>query len=302
MLTFEKLSYSNYSTVKKYFDACNKRYISAGADITCDLAFGTTFLWKDYYKTNFAVLGNSLILQITNGGIVMYSSPVGASDIPEMLEAVREYCHSRGEALYFCFVPEYDLHYYEECFDTVFSTVEEDWYDYVYEKYNLCEFPGRLYHRQKNHVNKFIKTYPGSKFVPITDENVSLVRAYAEEWYKRYSDGSAMSEAEEYALYDLLDNWDKCTDLTGGFVETARGISGFTVGETVGNTVYVHIEKAEHDKNGAYQFLSSGYLKSMDDSVKFVNREEDMGIEGLRKSKQALHPVKLLKKYTLYCC
>lgn len=302
MLTFERLGYDNFTTVKKYFDENNKRYLSCGADITCDLAFGTTFLWRDYYKTSFAILGNSLILQIANGGIVMYSSPVGSSDIPEMLCALREYCHSRGEALYFCFVPESDLKYYDECFDTVFSTLEEDWYDYVYDINSLSDFPGRLYHRQKNHINKFVKSNPDAEFIPLTCSNAMLARRYAESWYSRYSDGTAMSLAEEAALFDLLDNWGRCESFTGGFIETSDGLSGLTIGETVGNTVYIHIEKAEHDKNGAYQFLSSEYLKQMDNSIKFVNREEDMGIEGLRKSKQSLHPVQLLEKYTLYCC
>ncbi len=303
MLAFERLGYGNMDAVKEYFERDNIRYRKSCADITCDLVFGTTFLWRDFYSTEFAVLGDSLVLRISNGGTSMFSSPFGDKSIPAILRELREYCRLKGEPLYFCFVPEKDLHYFRETYDLVFETAELDWYDYVYDKDSLALFPGKRYHRQKNHINKFIRAYPNGKFVPITNDNSSLVRDYAVEWYDRYSDDSDMSVAEECAVCEMLSKWNTDTGIDGGFVESEGRILGFTLGEIIGDTVYVHIEKAEHDNNGGYQFLASEYLKSISDKgVQFVNREEDMGIPGLRKSKESLHPVKLLKKYTLYCC
>lgn len=303
MLDFKKLTYEDYSKVKKYFITDNERYRVGDADITCDMVFGTTFFWRGFYNTKYAILGDTLILQITNGGIEMYSSPLGNGDFDNALQAIKEYVHSRGNALYFCFVPEFDLHFFYDNYDIVFSTEEPDWYDYVYDKANLSDFPGRKYHRQKNHCNKYLKTNPNARFITINSENAAKVKEYAAEWHGAFSDTSDMSAAEFTAVADLLDNWDDNPCLGGGFIESDGNIHGFTIGEIVGDTVYVHVEKADHTVNGAYQFLSSEYLRSItDENVIFVNREEDMGIEGLRKSKQSLHPEKLLKKYTLYCC
>ncbi len=303
MLDFKRLTYEDYSTVQEYFDLDNSRYRDHGAAITCDLVFGTTFFWRNFYDTKYAIHNGSLILQITNGGIEMYSSPLGNGDFDGILHEIRQYAHSNGNALYFCFVPEFDLHYFKDNYDVVFSTEEPDWYDYVYDKASLTDFPGRKYHRQKNHRNKYLKINPNTRFIPIDSNNAAMVKEYAAKWHSDYSDSSDMSEAEISSVYDVLENWDKNPFLSGGFIESDGDIHGFTVGEVVGDTVYVHVEKADHTANGAYQFLSSEYLRSINNpNVIYVNREEDMGIEGLRKSKHSLHPEKLLKKFTLYCC
>ena len=112
-----------------------------------------------------------------------------------------------------------------------------------------------------------------------------------------------MALAETKAVIETLDNWDYNYSLCGGYITSSDRVIGFTIGEIVGDTVYVHVEKADHTIPGAYQFLSSSFLKNLDNAdIRFVNREEDMGLPGLRKAKLSLHPIKLLKKFTVYCC
>lgn len=303
MLEFQTLSYNNRNTVNEFFAKDNFARFNSASDVTCDLVFGTTFLWREYYSTSYAEASGSLILQIRNGGISMFSVPIGEGDIKSSLVTLKDYAHNNGIALYFCFVPEAYLPFFHDAFDIVFASEEPDWSDYVYDLTSLRDFLGRRYHGQKNHLNKFKKMNPNASFHTLTSDNVHMVKEFASKWYDMYSDNSHMSEAEERAVFDYLNNLEHNSNLTGGVIMSENSAAGFTVGEIVGDTVFIHIEKADHTIPGAYQFLQSEFLRSISNkNVKFVNREEDMGIPGLRKAKHALHPVKLLKKYTLYCC
>lgn len=301
MLEFKRLEYEDRDTVGDYFRRDNERRLAEGAPMICDSLLGTTFFWREYYNIRYAIYEDSLILLASGGGTDMFSFPIGG-DTVAALHAVREYAHSIGIALYFCFISEYDLHFFEECYDVVFSSEEPDWSDYVYDKASVTDFAGKHFHGQKNMLNRFKRTDPTAAFVPMESSLCSAVSEYISQWFQKYSDGSPMSAAEEKAIYELLRRWDE-SKMTGGIVTSKDGICGFTAGECVGDTVFVHVEKAEQNRAGAYQFLASEYLrKTTDPSVIYVNREEDMGISGIRKAKQSLHPIRMLKKYTLYCC
>ena len=300
MLQFKKLDFDSREIVGEYFSRDNNRRIANGEDIICDHVFGTTFLWRNYYNIRYAITDGCAVLLATIGGTDMFSFPMG-DNIPAALDAVSEYANAGGINMYFCFICESDLKYFNNSFDIVFSSEEEDWSDYVYDLSEITHLAGRAFHRQKNHLNKFKKTHPDCNFAKICKSNAGYIKDYAQYWQKNYSDGSPMTKAEYIAINDILDNWDDY-GMSGGYISYDNKIAGFTIGESVGDTVFIHIEKAEHSVPGAYQFLSTEYLKTFNrDKFKFVNREEDMGIEGLRKSKHSLHPVKMLKKYTLFC-
>lgn len=300
MLEFKSLEYEDYAIAEEYFRRDNERRMANGLPLICDSLIGTTFFWRKYYNTRYAIFGDSLILLVSDGGTDMFSFPMGG-DTVVALHAVKEYAHSIGIALYFCFISEYDLHFFEECYDVVFSSEEPDWSDYVYDKTSITDFTGKRFHGQKNMLNRY-KRMNSSSFIPMVSALSSEVSEYISGWFEKYSDRSPMSVAEEKAIYELLGHWDE-SKMTGGVITSKNGICGFTAGEVVGDTVFVHVEKADQDIAGAYQFLASEYLRVIEDSsVICVNREEDMGIPGIKKAKQALHPIKILKKYTLYCC
>ena len=303
MLYFKKLAYEDYGILREYFIRDNTNHISKGWDITCDHVFGTTFFWREYYNTRYAIVDDCVILRISTGGTDMFSVPIGGENIRSAFEKLKSYAHEQGIALYFTFVPEAYIPLFHDSFDIVFTSEEPDWFDYVYDIEPLITYPGRAYHGQKNFLNRYKKQNPDAKFIPITADNRDNVIEFARKWEDKFSDKSDMAKAEEESITDLLNRWNQNPCVHGGYIMSKDGIAGFTVAETVGDTVYIHIEKADHTISGAYQFLSSEFLKSInDEKIKFVNREEDMGIEGLRRSKMSLHPAKMLKKYTLYCC
>ena len=303
MITFIKPGYRDYNVLKTYFTKDNIRHMENAWDIICDHVFGTTFFWREYYKTEYAIIDDSLVLKISTGGTIMFSVPIGGSDIPNVLRRIKEYAHSEGIPLYFCFVPESHIPFFHQVFDIVFESEETDWSDFVYDISSLRDLSGRKYHGQKNHLNRFLKQNPDAEYVALSSENAHLVKKFAEEWHSSSEELHDMAVAETNAVIDTLENWEKNHSFIGGYVASSDRIIGFTIGEIVGDTVYVHAEKADHAIPGAYQFLSTSFLKNLGDpTVQFVNREEDMGLPGLRTSKMSLHPLKLLKKYTVYCC
>ena len=301
MLEFKELDFDSFKTVRKYFLHDNAERTEKNKDIICDHIFGTTFIWRHYYNLRYTFTDGCVVFLATIGGTEMFTFPMG-EDIPGALRSIGEYAHNAGINIYFCFIAEDDLHYFNNSFDIVFSSEEKDWSDYVYDLQSIADLSGRAYHRQKNHLNKYRKTYPDCGYYSIDNANAHYLIDYVHYWNACYSDNSPMACAEHDAVCEILNNWDSY-GMTGGFITSGSEISGFTIGEAVGDTVFVHIEKADHTVPGAYQLLSSEYLKTFDrKKYRFVNREEDMGIEGIRKSKHALHPVKMLKKYTLFCC
>ncbi len=301
MLDFKRLEYSDYERIKKYFDADNLRSIKECNNIICDRVFDCTFFWRNYYDTHYAEVGDSVILSISVGGTVMFSFPMGG-DVMSALSSVREYACETGNNTYFCFIPENDLHYFRDAFDCVFISEEPDWSDYLYDMTDLMNYSGKRYHGQRNFYNRFSKMNPDRRFVSIDSSNSGDVIPFVKAWFSEHDDTSEMSVAEEKGIYELLGNWDRYS-MNGGFLLSGDKIVGFTAGEIVGDTAFIQIEKAFHSFPGVYQYMSAEYLKSIcRDGVKYVNREEDMGIPGLRKAKEDLHPIKKLKKYTLYCC
>jgi hypothetical protein len=176
-----------------------------------------------------------------------------------------------------------------------------DWYDYIYNASDMAGFPGKRFHGQRSHVNKFDRLYPEWRFEPITEQNIGDVRAYFESHAERYHKQDETAVAEEGCVRDFLAHYYEYGGAPlGGVLYVGDQVIGFSCGEVVGDTLIIHIEKADIAFDGAYQKLVSEYAKMYaSDGVQYINREEDLGIEGLRKAKLSYHPAFILRKYTV---
>ena len=174
-----------------------------------------------------------------------------------------------------------------------------DWYDYLYNASDMAGFPGKRFHGQRSHVNKFDRLYPDWRFEPITAENLPAVRAYFEDHAVRFrKDESETALAEEGCVRDFLEHYfDYGGAPQSGVLFVGDRVIGFSCGEIVGDTLIIHIEKADTAFDGAYQKLVCEYAKMYAGGVRYINREEDLGDPGMRQSKERYHPVALLEKY-----
>ena len=164
----------------------------------------------------------------------------------------------------------------------------------------MLNLSGRKYGTPRNHINKFKKLYTDWSFEPISADNIPELIEFTKNFtFGADKDESAMLELQ--MCMEVLEKYDSYAML-GGALRVGGKIIAYSIGEIVGDTIFSHIEKADISYAGAYQMLTNQFLRmyAEGDDIKYVNREEDCGDEGLRKSKLSYHPVELIEKNTVY--
>lgn len=175
---------------------------------------------------------------------------------------------------------------------------DRDWADYIYYKKDFENPAGRKHHKQKNLINRFVRENPDYAIEAICQANKEEVLRYFQKYALSNPTTSAADGLEYAAVCDVLRCWN-LYGMCGVLLRVAGEICGFTIGEIYKDTVYVHVEKADKEKNGAFQILSRDFQRRIGGPAVYVNREEDMGLEGLRRSKLSYGPIRLDYKYTM---
>lgn len=299
MLQFNEIETEDFKIINQYYQAQ-----SFGM---CDYSVGAVYMWKDYNKTRCCIQDGFLVMRYewTKEEKICYSFPVSKSDkskddLVAFLRVLREHAFEDAGEFYLVGVPV-DMKEFLECeFEVKSAVAKRAWSDYVYNYEDLAEMKGRKYSGKRNHIRNFIKSYPGYEVKPITKQDIPRVKAEYERYFlKRFNDGGDTSykaaESEETIL--LLEQIDTL-NMIGIFVETGGRVAGFSIGEIVGNTLVVHVEKALTEYGGIYTFVCREFARAAyREGVEYINREEDVGSEGLRKSKLSYNPAFLLEKY-----
>jgi len=177
-----------------------------------------------------------------------------------------------------------------------FSPHRESW-EYIYSVPELIDLPGRRYHQKRNHCNQFLcecryawHTLTPGKFGLCTDFF---------EWWASQKEESETVKAERTALKAAFANWDFLA-LKGAWIEIGGRMAGFTVGGMINpELAVIHFEKADTAYPGIYAAMNQMFLASAFSDVPFVNRQEDLGIEGLRRAKMSYRPVRFAEKWVL---
>jgi hypothetical protein len=172
--------------------------------------------------------------------------------------------------------------------------------DYIYLFEDLLKLEGNKYHKKKNRINKFLKSYDHWKYEIINEENIEDCRLFADHWCDENNcDEIENLKHERRAIKAVLDHY-KNLDCHGGIIRVNNEFAGFTISEKLNEkTVVIHFEKADTKYSGIYNILSNEHLKHINQNFTYVNREQDLGIEGLRRSKMSYHPTKLIHKYQI---
>ena len=179
-------------------------------------------------------------------------------------------------------------------------TAERDRFDYVYLAQDLINLSGRKFHRKKNHLNAFRKEYPDAKYLPITEEIIPQCREELNIWYeahKRINPDNAFIDYERAAINEIFDHFDKFK-LKGGTILLDNKVVAFTFGEKLNSdTAVIHVEKAAPNIRGVYAAINQKFIEHEWSDMIYINREEDMGIDGLRQAKESYRPIKLIEKF-----
>lgn len=271
----------------------------------CDYTVGAVFQWRAYFSSAVAFCGPMAILRADYPGEgQFYMFPVGApaSDAAALetaLSAIETDAAERGVPLQYCAVPEEGVAALCARYgDRAVCTPHRDWADYLYNLSDLQTFPGKPFHGKRGHLNRFLRENPGSRYMAVTAETLPRAQAFLA-GYARHAELDKPIEREEmFRSMELLDRA-LPLGLKAGFVETADGaIVALAIGEVIGDTLYVHVEKAVLDVPGAYQAIVSAFaVHAAKPDTRYCNREDDSGEEGLRRSKESYQPIRLIDKY-----
>ncbi|QHQ63105.1 DUF2156 domain-containing protein [Anaerocolumna sedimenticola] len=287
---FKKLTIEDRDIIEKYLEKDKHR--------ACDYSAGNLILWSDVYNTRFAIEKDMLFIKFMKDNENYFAFPMGGGNIKQALEWLIAYCKNQKiefkmnliepsmykeiEKLYPC---EYEI------------TYVRDSADYVYLVEDLKNLSGKKYHGKKNHINKFVKTYPDWTYDTITDENTKECIEMVKEWGKENGSSGDSSKADEINVLIKGLEHRKELHMIGGIIRAEGRIVALTMGEKSGEDMFIiHFEKAFADVSGAYPMINQQFIIHELSGYTYVNREEDMGIKGLRKAKESYHPVFMAEK------
>ena len=169
---------------------------------------------------------------------------------------------------------------------------ERPWKDYIYRREDLAEFAGRHYSGQRNHIHKFRKLYPDAEYVPLTAADEPLLERFWQDYGAEFSKESAIAKNELRLAKEMLRHLAGDWFMAGGLLHEGRLVA-ISMGEQCGSTMQVHIEKALYSYPGAYPTMVQEFARHCDDSVRWMNREDDARDKGLRMSKMQYLPAAL---------
>lgn len=291
-MNFSKLTLSDIETVR--------RYSRFNADRACDLSPGCLVMWRKFYGTEFCV-ENDAYFSLLHGedGRVYYNLPLcGKERLPEAIAQVYEHCRRKGEQCSFCTVTEQYLPLMREVLCDITVTEHREYSDYLYMADDMISLSGKKYATQRNHISRFQREYADWSFEPINGDNAARVAEFMNGYCEQYAKQEASAAADCAMALEVLENFD-IYGMYGGVLSVSGKVVGFSLGETVGDTLIIHTEKADRGYLGAYQMLTNQFARMYGASAQYINREDDMGDEGLRRAKLAYRPVTLIKKHTV---
>lgn len=286
MIKFERLG-ENVGWIKEFLEKSEVAF--------CDLSIGAKYMWRDEYIIEYAVVKETLILKEDGPDYKdCFYYPMG-DNVDDALKCIEDYCRKKLIPFQFCCVDNERANLLKERYHDVYVYHEREWDDYIYEAEKFCTYSGKKFGGQRNHYNKFRKTYPNYKFNVVNKSDIPRITDFLTEYGKR----ADLTEEAKDELSKVLDYLGQSFDLgqVGGYIEVEGKIIALSIGEVVKDTLIVHVEKAFVEYSGAYPTMAHEFAKAfVTDGVKFINREEDCGDEGLRISKTQYHPIEIKAK------
>ena len=276
------------------------------ANKTCDSTVLDTYIWKDLYNTKVYFEDDAALILMKDDKGYFAAMPYCSEDkIPEYFELLKEYFNEELKSpLRIDLADEDALKALGLFDDPAFEIIEEnDLKDYLYDAKELRTLPGKKFQKKRNLINKFMKEYEGRweyKTLCCVDEY--FLEEFLKKWYEqRVSEGVDSRDTllyERNGIIDILRNCDKVTFRIGAIFIDER-IEAFTIGSynEREKMIVVSIEKGNSEIPGIYQMINQQFLLNSYEDAKLVNREDDMGIDGLRQAKESYNPIGFAKKY-----
>jgi len=291
-----------------------EEYLNSFEYKTSGLSFTSLYMWRKINQFSWEVIGDYLCIAAADNlepemGVSFLFPPLTRSGCYEadslkeaVMEAKRRF-EAKGEPFVMMLVPFHMNEILDQAMPGMLRfEADRPNYDYLYRKSDLIELKGRSFHGKKNHLNYFLNNWQ-YEYSPITSDMTEEAMGFIHEFNKRKNledpHERELLDMEVEAMEDMFLNIESVGYLTG-LIRIDGRIEALSIGGRLGaKTVTVHVEKANTEYRGLYQLINLEFCRHLCKQIKLINREEDMGLMGLRKAKLSYNPVKLVEKYTV---
>lgn len=261
-----------------------------------DCTFNTLFLWQDAYQRSWAEQDGILFVRAGTGKDTFFMPPFAKEEenFVHGLALIHEEYDKLGLPFRLKSASSWVTEQIERLVPGKYDFIEDrDNEEYIYRTEDMIRLPGKKLRMKKNHLNGFLRQYADYQYEAITKENLEDAKAGIHDWFLRHGD----IEEEEQAIKRCFDNWD-ALGVKGAVIRIYGKVEAFTNGDNI-NEKMAHIifEKANPEIRGLYQAINRDFLMHEFADTEFVNREEDLGLPGLREAKMGYHPDHLTEKY-----
>lgn len=293
MINFRQVELSD----KKDIDSC----LSSNTYRACDFCFTNLYAWNAKFKTLFAIKNKTLFLRFNEiDGNTYYMMPIGPMPLDKAFDEIMEDVKCSGKSFMMKGVTTRMWEDIEAIMPGRFEyTHDRNNDEYIYLSEKLIHLSGKKLQSKRNHINRFKSDNPNWSYSPITtpkeiEQCLKMLVDWEEDKNEQKNDKSL--RYDYIATKIMLDNL-QTLELKAGAIKIDGKIIAFSIGERlVDDTFVVHVEKAYSDINGAYTIMNQQFVEHEATSFKYINREDDLGIESLRKAKLSYQPDILLQE------
>ncbi len=291
MIDFQKLDLQKREQYEEYL-------LQSGRG--CECSFVNLSIWG---RQRAAFVDGFLVIFSQFDRRAVYPFPIGRGELLPVVDAIMDDARQRGIPCCLTGLDAEKCAWLETHYPGRFRFyADRDSFDYVYSIDELAELKGRKFQKKRNHFNKFCQSFPDWHTEPVTPVNLQQVRQLAQQWYRlrTENDPEADFHLEKIALDRALADPFRL-GLEGLVLYAGGQAVAFTLGSRLSEDTFdIHFEKALDIFDGSYGAINKSfamYLREKYPELRYLNREDDMGIPGLRKAKLAYCPVYLLEKH-----
>ncbi len=270
----------------------------------CDLSFANMYCWQRTFRSAWAIVEGYLVIRfgIDGGEKLGYMQPIGADgnlNFASIIPLLAQDAHSRGERLRIIGLTEEGCEALRRSYGGDFALyADPNLADYIYSSERLSSLAGKKLQAKRNHINQFRKLYPEYEYRDLTPDQFESCLRLDCKWRAAHGDLCDDMTPEREAMLRAFANFEELA-LRGGVLYVGGEVVAFTYGSQINATTFcVHVEKGDADVTGCYTMINKLFAESLSDMFVYLNREEDLGIEGLRRAKMSYYPDYQQRKYT----
>ena len=275
----------------------------------CEYSFVTLYIWSGTYRQQIARMGDYAMERLYGSMGYAYLFPAGSGELEPVLSALEKDAEERGEICRFVCMTAEQAKTLEELRPGMYQIEpDRDGWDYLYDIDRMADLPGKKLHGKRNHIHRFMDACPDWTVEVIDEANLAECAEMDLEWNRRYRPDAATACQEKETLLSERHAMSRAfaafreLGLTGLLIRSEGKVVAFTMGSHIGDDTFdLHFEKAYSDIQGAYPMIYrefARWLREHMPGLRWLNREDDMGMEGLRKSKESYYPDQMVEKYT----